>query len=259
MNYQKVIEIAKLAGEKIVEIYNSDFAIYQKSDMSPLTEADVAAHNTITSELKKLHPVIPIISEEGNQIDWTERRSWDEYWLVDPLDGTKEFLNRNGEFTVNIAHIQNGKPVWGVVYVPVSKVLYFGGAKTGSSKISDGILHKIQVSAMKSNNREWILVGSRSHNSKEFVKFANKFEQPEIISMGSSLKICMVAEGLADLYPRFGLTSEWDTAAAHAILQGAGGILIEINSSLPVEYNKKNSLLNPFFIAANGASKIWAE
>lgn len=261
MNYQQIIDTAVAAGEAILEIYNRDFAHHEKADSSPLTDADLAAHHIIVTRLAHLTPKMPVLSEESAAIDWDERRHWDNYWLVDPLDGTKEFINKNGEFTVNIAHIKNGQPVWGVVYVPTTGIIYTGGAKLGSAvKINaDKSQTTLAVAHVKMTNENWTIVGSRSHQSEEFKTFVGKFSAPDIKSMGSSLKICMVAEGAADIYPRLGLTSEWDTAAAHAVLLGAGGIVINAEHKLPLTYNQKESLLNPFFIAANGISAIWLD
>ena len=258
MNYQQIIDVAIAAGEAILEIYNQNYVCQEKSDSSPLTEADLAVHHIIVTRLTQLTPNIPILSEESNLIAWDERRHWDNYWLVDPLDGTKEFINKNGEFTVNIALIKRGRPAWGVVYVPTTRVIYAGGPELGNAvKIGQEKSQILAVSSMKPTNENWAIVGSRSHQSEEFKAFVKKFAAPEIRNMGSSLKICMVAEGVADIYPRLGLTSEWDTAAAHAILLGAGGILVDMEQKLPLIYNQKESLLNPFFIAANGASPIW--
>lgn len=259
MNYQKIIDIAITAGEAILEIYNQDFVHYQKADSSPLTDADLAAHNIIVAHLTQLTPEMPILSEESASIDWEVRRQWDNYWLVDPLDGTKEFINKNGEFTVNIAQIKNGQPVWGVVYVPTTGIIYSGGPELGHAiKITaDHNLVTLTVIPVKATNENWTIVGSRSHQSEEFKAFIEKFSAPDIRTMGSSLKICMIAEGSADIYPRLGLTSEWDTAAAHAVLLGAGGIVLNAEEKIPLTYNQKESLLNPFFIAANGSSLIW--
>lgn len=259
MNYRQVISAAVEAGESILKIYNQNFAHYEKSDSSPLTEADLAAHNIIVSSLTEIAPKTPILSEEGAAIDWNERRHWNDYWLIDPLDGTKEFINKNGEFTVNIAHIRNGEPVWGVVYVPTTGIIYTGGPELGSAvKINaDKSKLTLKVTPVKAINTNWTIVGSRSHQSKEFNAFTGKFSSPHIKTIGSSLKICMVAEGTADIYPRLGLTSEWDTAAAHAVLLGAGGIVIDAEHKSPLKYNQKESTLNPFFIAANGISAIW--
>lgn len=248
---EQVIQLAIQAGEAILTIYQRDFDIEQKADASPLTEADLAAHKVITEGLAQLTPDIPVLSEESANIPWEERRQWTRYWLVDPLDGTKEFIKKNGEFTVNIALIENGEPVWGVVYAPALNWTYQGGTATGGSHLNKaGEQHSLQVATQPEGKSGWRLVGSRSHQSDDFKAFVTRFDNPEIKSLGSSLKICLVAEGEADLYPRLGPTSEWDTAAAHAVLRGAGGEILEADSGNPLRYNQKDSVLNPYFLAA---------
>lgn len=260
INYQDVVDIAIAAGREIMAIYQQDFGHYQKADSSPLTDADLAAHQLICGKLHQLTPHIPLLSEEAADLAWDERSQWHEYWLIDPLDGTKEFIKKNGEFTVNIAHIKAGEPIWGVVYAPATQTIYAGGPALGQSyKSMLGKHQPLQVLPVKSEPNNWVLVGSRSHQSLEFAQFVQRFDQPDIKSMGSSLKICMVAEGLADIYPRLGLTSEWDTAAAHAVLLGAGGTMVDAECFNPLKYNQKDSLLNPYFIAANGLSSLWAK
>lgn len=255
--FKEVTNLAKLAGDEILKIYNRDFAVFEKSDQSPLTEADLAANEIITKGLTALTPHIPLISEESSGVDWQTRNTWSTYWLIDPLDGTKEFMKKNGEFTVNIALIQNANPIWGVVHAPSLNITYFGGGLGGESfKIEEEKPIKIQVSESPKNKTGWRIVGSRSHQSQEFLTFISRFESPEITSIGSSLKICFVAEGRADIYPRLGPTSEWDTAAAHAVLQGAGGDIFNLESEEILKYNQKESYLNPHFIAANSLSAI---
>lgn len=249
--YRQVVAAAEQAGEKMMAIYQRDFAIEQKSDSSPLTEADLAAHHHIKGALQALAPEIPILSEESADIPWAERSQWSEYWLVDPLDGTKEFIKKNGEFTVNIAHIVNGQPIWGVVVAPALGVTYAGGtAVDGSEKTESGNTQAITVAPLPEGKAGWCIVGSRSHQSDAFADFVAQFDAPSITSMGSSLKICLVAEGRAHLYPRLGPTSEWDTAAADAVLRGAGGKLVHLDTSEPLVYNQQDSVLNPFFMAA---------
>lgn len=223
-NLEKIIEIAREAGDAILDVYNSeDFGIENKADNSPLTKADKASHNIIVAELKKNFPEIPILSEEGKAIPFEERKNWERFWCVDPLDGTKEFIKRNGEFTVNIALIENQKPVAGVIFVPVTKELYYGDIENGSFKVyANGQTAQLHVSG-KTSKDELIVVQSRSHSGEEEENFYSQFKVKEKLSRGSSLKICMVAEGRADLYFRGGPTWEWDTAAGHAILLGAGG------------------------------------
>jgi 3'(2'), 5'-bisphosphate nucleotidase len=251
INFVDVIEIARLAGKAILDVYKRDFSVEYKDDQSPLTEADLAAHQIIQDGLCQLTPQIPLLSEESESIDWQVRQSWECYWLIDPLDGTKEFLKRNGEFTVNIALVSNGIPVWGVVYAPAIDVMYHGGVSAQKSfKESSAGNICIQVKQVPLSPVGWRIVGSKSHQTEEFSEYIKRFDSPEITNMGSSLKICLVAEGVADLYPRLGPTSEWDTAAAHAVLLGAGGRIINFNSHEELIYNAKESLLNPFFIAA---------
>jgi len=249
--YSKIVQVAKDAGEAIMAIYAQDFEVYQKNDSSPLTEADLAAHNIIDAALKKLTPELPILSEESENAPWAARQQWDSYWLVDPLDGTKEFVKKNGEFTVNIALIENGEPAWGVVAAPALGETYYGGTATGGSWKEDaqGNTTPISVSPAPAGKSCWRIMGSRSHQSEAFKQLVADFDDPIIKSVGSSLKICLVAEGEADLYPRLGPTCEWDTGAAHAVLLGAGGQLNHAETGEPLRYNQSDSVLNPFFIA----------
>lgn len=257
INFNDVIELAKQAGTAIMKIYNRDFTVDVKADDSPLTEADLVSHHCIMDGLKKLTPDIPVLSEESALISWQERSQWQRYWLIDPLDGTKEFIKRNGEFTVNIALIVEQQPAWGVVYAPAKSLVYYGGSlQANSFKESADGKSPIQVSNLPKSAQGWRIVGSKSHQSDEFAELVKRFDQPDIVSLGSSLKICMVAEGSADLYPRLGLTSEWDTAAAHAVLQGAGGEMYHAESFTPLRYNTKDSLLNPFFHATGKTRDI---
>ncbi|MGD8175538.1 3'(2'),5'-bisphosphate nucleotidase CysQ [Marinimicrobium sp. ARAG 43.8] len=250
MPYADVVTTACRAGDAIMAVYSRDFAVHQKSDDSPVTEADLAAHHIIVADLQRLTPDIPILSEESANAPWEERRQWERYWLVDPLDGTKEFIRKNGEFTVNIALIEQGNPVWGVVYAPALDTLYYGGTATGDAvKVRAEQASPIHASAAPEGRAGWRIVGSRSHQSPAFLEFLTGFDEPEIKSLGSSLKICLVAEGEADLYPRLGPTSEWDTGAAHAVLLGAGGQLVVADTDEPLRYNQTDSVLNPFFIA----------
>lgn len=244
----EICDIAKQAGQAINDVYEKDFAIESKKDQSPLTEADLASHRLIVAQLRALTPEIPILSEEAADIDWQERRQWQTYWLIDPLDGTKEFIKRNGEFTVNIALIHRGEPVLGVVYAPVLDCLYYASQRIGAWKQEkEHQALKIQV-AGEPLNRAYNIMGSRSHPSEEFKAYVEQFASTEIISMGSSLKLCHVAEGKADLYPRLGPTSEWDTAAAHAVVLMAGGQCLDYETNKALKYNTKDSLLNPHFV-----------
>jgi len=255
---EQVNLLAIKAGDKIMEIYQRDFEIEQKADNSPLTEADLASHHCIVDGLKVITPDIPVLSEESSEQDLQGRINWRKYWLIDPLDGTKEFIKKNGEFTVNIALIEDGVAVFGVVYAPVLGVLYYGDSD-GAYKVEGDIVSEIKVQPAPSGNEVWSVVGSRSHQSTEFLDFVKNIKNHQIVSMGSSLKICLVAEGKADLYPRLGLTSEWDTAAAHAVVSAAGGLLLQYPEMTPLKYNTRaETLLNPFFIVCSQVSSVWA-
>lgn len=262
MNYQEnlaiILEASLVAGTRIMEVYATDFDVEKKGDDSPLTIADKNANEVINQYLEKTS--FPIISEENKQIDYTVRKEWSTCWIVDPVDGTKEFIKRNGEFTVNIALVENGTPIMGVIYVPVSKTLYFTGDNGKQSfkmdDISEGILiseilkNATPISPIKIDDSVVKVVGSRSHlndDTKAFVSEFQKKHEVEIVSKGSSLKFCLVAEGEAHIYPRYAPTMEWDTAAGHAICQAAGVQVIDVTTNEPLKYNKEN-LLNPYFI-----------
>ena len=240
----RVITVARQAGEAILEIYNKeDLGIELKADESPLTLADKEAHKIIVAGLKATG--LPLLSEEGKSIAFEERQKWLEFWMVDPVDGTKEFIKRNGEFTVNIALIRDGKPVFGVVYAPVLDKLYYGGTGIGAFMINKGEIKALEKS---DKSPEVVrIVASRSHLNQDTQDFIDQFEETDIVSMGSSLKFMLIAEGLADIYPRFAPTMEWDTAAAHGVLSGLGIDVIEPTSKQSLKYNKKD-LLNPYFI-----------
>jgi 3'(2'), 5'-bisphosphate nucleotidase len=251
-----ICEIAAAAGRAILEVYGrADFGVTRKSDDSPLTEADRVAHAIITRELAELDPALPILSEESAPTDPAVRRKWTRYWLVDPLDGTKEFLKRNGEFTVNIALIDEHRAVLGAVHAPVLDRMYSGAVSLGAWR-SNGS-GAAQPIAVRSNAASPLrVVGSRSHPSPELAAYLAGLPQYDITDMGSSLKICLVAEGAADIYPRLGPTSEWDTAAAQAILESAGGRMIDL-SGRPLQYNSKDALLNPHFLAFGDQRRDW--
>ena len=239
-----IITIAVHAGKAIMEIYNSDdFGIESKSDESPLTKADLAANEIIVESIKKLNLGYPIMTEENVQVDYQERKNWERYWLIDPLDGTKEFIKRNGEFTVNIALIENETPILGVVYVPVTGVCYHGSDK-GSFVIRDNVVDQIKCSTHL-YHAPIKVIASRSHKDERLEILLDNLGPIEISNMGSSLKICAVAEGIADLYPRTGPTMEWDTAAAHAVVKYAGGSITDIDGDELI-YNKMD-LHNPEF------------
>ena len=241
------IKAARLGGEEIIKIYNGEFEVSFKEDNSPLTVADENANAVIESLLEVTN--IPILSEEGRDVPYLERKNWKRLWIVDPLDGTKEFVKRNGEFTVNIALIENGKPILGVIYVPVTSVLYYA-SKEGAFKKVNNIVEQLPNVDQKDN---FVAVGSRSHQSDEtkayFEELSKKHGDVEIVSMGSSLKICLVAEGFADVYPRFAPTMEWDTAAGHAIANHAGKKLIDYKTNKEMRYNREQ-LLNNWFIVS---------
>jgi 3'(2'), 5'-bisphosphate nucleotidase len=244
-----VIYLAKTAGEKLMALYAHDFDVDYKDDSSPLTQADLASHHCIVDGLRELTPGVPVLSEESSEAEKLNRMSWQTYWLIDPLDGTKEFVKKNGEFTVNIALVTNHQPVFGVVYAPALDVAYWGDKPSGAFKAEGGIEKAITVRSRPASSADWIVVGSRSHQSVEFKTFMKDYADAEIVSMGSSLKLCLVAEGKADLYPRLGLTSEWDTAASQAVVEAAGGQVLAFPEMKPLGCNQNaDSLLNPHFL-----------
>lgn len=252
-----LISIAENAAKEILEIYESDFSVENKKDDSPLTAADMASHNMIIAGLQDLTPEIPILSEESVAIPFETRQSWDRYWLIDPLDGTREFVKRNGEFTVNIALIENHQPVLGIVYVPVSHLCYYSNKGQGAFKQESG-KDAIPIRTKSTSGNDFTVAGSRSHGSElQQNFFAALGSKVEIIAIGSSLKLCLVAEGMVDIYPRFGLTSEWDTAAAHAIVCEAGGIVTDTELN-KLEYNRKDSILNPHFLVIADKAFDWS-
>lgn len=251
------IEAALTAGSEILRIYDSDFKVEIKQDDSPLTLADKNANDIINSFLKTTE--IPIISEENRELDFIERRDWTQCWIVDPLDGTKEFIKRNGEFTVNIALVNNGIPLLGVIYVPVTKTLYFTAEDSKSSKkivldseniTCEEIFNKAENISPSDESSPIKVVGSRSHlneDTEKFIADIQKENEVEVVSKGSSLKFCLVAEGLAHVYPRFAPTMEWDTAAGDAICRAVGLDVIDQSTGNPMMYNKAN-LLNNYFL-----------
>ncbi|MDI1300269.1 3'(2'),5'-bisphosphate nucleotidase CysQ [Methylotenera sp.] len=262
---EQVIIIAKAAGDAIMQVYSTDFNVVKKEDSSPLTQADLAAHQVIVQALSKLTPDIAILSEESDSIGFETRSQWQQYWLIDPLDGTREFVKRNGEFTVNIALINQHQPVLGVVYAPVTGLLYYASHGYGAYKqlnVNDSKNSPQKIHTRDLDLKRPTVAGSRSHSNEKMQQFMRHLESaagstPELISMGSSLKICLVAEGLADVYPRLGPTSEWDTAAAHCVLQEAGGDIVDM-SNQTLLYNTKDSLLNPSFFAKSDELHDWA-
>jgi 3'(2'), 5'-bisphosphate nucleotidase len=253
---EPVVAIAASASDAILEIYNSDdFGVESKADNSPLTLADKASHNSIVAALAELTPDIPILSEESKPVAWEERSRWSEYWLIDPLDGTKEFIKRNGEFTVNIALIQGNQAVMGVVYVPVQERCFYGHKDGGAFELAaDGSVSPILATAHAQSPLR--VVGSRSHRGELLDAYLARLGDHEMLPMGSSLKLCLVALGEADVYPRLGPTSEWDTAAAQAVVECAGGKVVQTDGS-PLLYNAKEDILNPFFIVYGDLSRDW--
>ena len=255
---QTAITAALEAGKAILDIYHSnDFQIELKGDNSPLTKADIASHNVIMSYLKQAE--IPVLSEEGKAIAYKERKDWKQLWIVDPIDGTKEFIKRNGEFTVNIALIDDHKPVLGVIFVPVSGELYFSTKNRGAFKVLVNLQdYNIETLLSEANklplgryNKTFTVVASRSHKSQETEDYIEEMKEKHgdvnLISKGSSLKLCMVAEGQADCYPRFAPTMEWDTAAGQAICEHAGFEVVDWETKKPMAYNRKE-LLNAWFL-----------
>jgi len=245
IDVKQIIAIAKDAGDAIMEIYNKDFTVEYKNDKSPLTEADLKSNEMICKALNELYPSIPILSEENKAAPYAERKDWEYFWLIDPIDGTKEFIKKNGEFTVNIALIQNDTPVLGVVYAPVLDEMYY--AKKGDGAFKNA--KKLPLLINNNPKESLSVVASKSHLSEETQAFIDKLDTKiiEQVSKGSSLKLCMVAEGIADIYPRLAPTMEWDTGAAHAIVLEAGKEVVQFENGEAVVYNKEN-LLNPWFI-----------
>ena len=241
-----VIKIADEASEKVLHIYQSDFKVSYKDDHSPITAADIASHDIIVKGLRNISRDIPILSEEGAEISWEERKKWRRFWLIDPIDGTKDFTQRTGEFTVNIAMIEDGEPVMGVVTAPALKEAFWGIKGEGAHmRDRTGRVHRIRVAEPKDTLR---VVASKNHLNEETRAFIETLGAHETVQAGSSLKFCRIAEGHADIYPRMGPTSEWDTAAAHAVLLAAGG-KVQTPEGQPLVYGKEN-ILNPNFIAA---------
>jgi 3'(2'), 5'-bisphosphate nucleotidase len=252
----RVVDIARRAGAEILEVYAAgDTRVDEKADRSPLTEADLRSHRLIEASLKACTPDVPVLSEESAALPYETRSGWSRYWLVDPLDGTKEFLSRNGEFTVNIALIEAHEPVLGVVHVPAKGVTYWGVPGHGAWKsVESGVPLAIRVQSPAGSPVR--VVGSRSHGSDLLDAYLARLGRHELVPVGSSLKFCIVAEGGADLYPRLGPTSEWDTAAAQAVVEGAGGAVVSLDGTR-LRYNTKADLLNPHFFVYADRSRDW--
>jgi len=250
-----VLDLARRAGEAILEVYGTDFSVDAKADRSPLTEADLRAHRLIVDGLAALTPDLPVLSEESASVPYRTRAGWDRYWLVDPLDGTREFVSRNGEFTVNIALIEGHWPELGVVYAPVKEIGYLGGARYGAWRVEQGKARE-PIAVQRSLRRPVRVVGSRSHAGESLQRFLANLGECELVSMGSSLKLCLVADGTADVYPRLGPTSEWDTGAAQAVVEGAGGRVTDTDLQR-LRYNAKPELLNPHFLVFGDGGVDW--
>jgi 3'(2'), 5'-bisphosphate nucleotidase len=246
--HEAVLGIARRAGGEILEVYGSDFTSEQKGDASPITQADLRAHRLITAQLAGLAPALPVLSEESAPLETAARRQWPRYWLVDPLDGTREFVSRNGEFTVNIALVDDGRPVFGVVHVPVTGLTYWGAAGCGAHRDSPGEPRR-RLRVRTSGSSPLRVVGSRSHGNPVLMQRLERLGPHTLHGVGSSIKLCLVAEGKADLYPRLGPTSEWDIAAGQAVVEAAGGQVLDLATGEPLRYNQRDSLLNPDFVA----------
>ncbi len=252
-----LLQLAHEAGEAILDIYNTEFDVERKQDNSPLTAADKAAHQIILSALQRLTPDIPALSEESCEIPFEVRHGWRRYWLIDPLDGTREFIKRNGEFTVNIALIEGHAPSLGIVHAPVLETTYYGIPGEGAWKQQTG--HGAQSIHVANQCGQPVRVaGSRSHAGDSLLRFLENLGAHELLSMGSSLKLCLVADGSADIYPRLGPTSEWDTAAAQAVVEAAGGRVTTLDLQ-PLEYNTGESLLNPHFLVFGDHKVKWTD
>ncbi|WP_108444453.1 3'(2'),5'-bisphosphate nucleotidase CysQ [Halomonas denitrificans] len=264
---ERLITGVEDAGRKVMAIYRRGFAVEHKADQSPLTEADMAAHYALVALLERETPGIPMISEESGEIAWATRRHWTRYWLVDPLDGTREFIAGNGEFTLNLALIEAGVPVFGIVHAPAlpeGAVTWWGLAEQGafrrqSAQNSDDVRDSpIRVRALPDPEREpWRVVGSRRQGAGAYAAFCQALPAHATQSIGSSLKFCLIAEGMADLYPRLAPTREWDTAAAQAIVTAAGGQVLEAKTLKPLRCNQQESLFNPDFIACGQRDPRW--
>ena len=250
LDFDFVTTIAREAGKAIMEVYDTDFEVNRKDDKSPLTLADVRSHRIIADSLRTRYPDIPVLSEEGKEVPFEIRRNWDRFWLVDPLDGTKEFVKRNGEFTVNIALVENHTPVLGIIYIPVTGRLFVGNVPEGCWEITGAGRRKLRVAQMPALGAPVRILRSRSHPTPQLDEFLSVISSYQITNRGSSIKFCAVAEGEADFYPRFGPTWEWDTAAGQAIVTAAGGVMLDL-SGKPFVYNKQNLLNGPFIVSSS--------
>ncbi len=253
---ERLLLLSWEAGVRILQVYDRGFSVETKTDDSPVTEADMAAHEVVVNGLQSLSQAYPVLSEESVDIPVSARSQWETYWLVDPLDGTREFIKRNGEFTVNIALIHKHEAILGVVYAPVADRYYYAARDCGAFKREgDGAPQRIHC--RKADLKHAVVAGGRSHAGEQLQRFLQNLNSYTLKSMGSSLKSCLIAEGAADIYPRLGLTSEWDTAAAQCILEQAGGHIQNTHGER-ILYNTKESLLNPFFLAFGDDSINWS-
>jgi 3'(2'), 5'-bisphosphate nucleotidase len=254
---EAVIELVRQAGAAILAVYAEDFDVVHKADRSPLTAADEAAHHILVDGLAALDSALPVLSEESTSIPWEQRRQWSRYWLVDPLDGTREFVKRNGEFTVNVALIDGDAPVLGVVYAPALEYLVFAERGQGAfMRAANG--QDIRLQTRTPADAPLRVAASRSHLDPRTLEVLGRIGEHERIGLGSSLKFCRVAEGRVDFYPRFGPTCEWDTAAAQCVLEQAGGVVIDTEGN-PLRYNRSDSLINPDFLAIGDPHLPWRE
>lgn len=252
-----VIQVAYEAGKEIMQVYDAGFSVEEKKDKTPVTEADMAAHKVIETRLKELTPHLPIITEESKPASFKERQGWERYWLIDPLDGTREFIKRNGEFTVNIALIDGENSVMGVVYAPVEGVLYYAAKGQGAFK-QDSTDKPVAIHVREKCADKVVVACGRTRPSDAIKSYVAKLEDYEIIYVGSALKSCLVAEGKADLYVRLGPTSEWDTAAAQCVVEEAGGAITD-TAMQRLKYNTKDSLLNPHFFVFGDKTVDWSK
>ncbi len=251
----EVTALAREAGRAILEVYASGFTVTEKDDRSPLTEADLRSERLILAGLRRIAPEIPVLSEESAKVAWQTRRGWSRLWVVDPLDGTKEFVQRNGEFTVNIALIDRHRPVLGVVHAPVLARDYYAGEGVGAFR-SDAQAAGRPIRVAKRGTGPVRVVGSRSHRGSSLDGFLSRIGPHEFVEVGSSLKLCLVAEGQADVYPRLGPTSEWDTAAGQCVLEQAGGVVLKLDGQ-PLAYNEREEVLNPHFVGIADPDVDW--
>lgn len=252
----ELIALCRTAGAAVMEIYRSQsLDVQRKADASPVTRADMASHRILLEGLQALAD-LPVLSEEAEVPPWEQRRQWCEYWLVDPLDGTREFIKGNGEFTINVALVRDGRPVLGVVYAPDKELWFWGGVGLGAFRQSGSDVAEA-IHCAPPPKEVWRVLGSRSFQSPQLTEFLARLPAYELLSVGSSLKLCLVASGEADLYPRFGPISEWDTAAAQAVVEAAGGQVLNWHTLRPLTYNTKDSLLNPPFIVCAAMAEPW--